>query len=155
MIKRILVIAAAALVAFAALPFSAAAEGKIVSEGKSYTVEYSTPVENAYPNLAYTPEEKLTDGKKSSADYNDKNWLTLYRGTSVSVTIDLGAEQAVSRVTFGELQLKAYGVYCSRWAKVMPLRTAKPSGLSAVRNTRIGSCRLQKAAWNTISPSMP
>ena len=39
MIKRILVIAAAALVAFAALPFSAAAEGKIVSEGKSYTVE--------------------------------------------------------------------------------------------------------------------
>ncbi len=129
MIKRILVIAAAALVAFAALPFSAAAEGKIVSEGKSYTVEYSTPVENAYPNLAYTPEEKLTDGKKSSADYNDKNWLTLYRGTSVSVTIDLGAEQAVSRVTFGELQLKAYGVYCSRWAKVYASADGEAFGL--------------------------
>ncbi len=129
MIKRILIIAATVLIAFAALPFSAAAEGKVVSEGKSYTVEYSTPIENAYPDLAYTPEEKLTDGKKAAADYNDKNWLTLYRGTSVSVTIDLGGEQAVSRVTFGELQLKAYGVYCSRRAKVYASADGEAFGL--------------------------
>ena len=95
-----------------------AADKNVVSVGASYTVTYLTPIENAYPKLAYTPETKLTDGKIAKADYGDPAWLTLYRGTAVQVDIDLGSITAVSGVKIGELQLKSYGVLCSRYLRV-------------------------------------
>ncbi len=115
---RIAALAAAAVICFSALPFSASAEEEAVSVGKPYTVEYATPIENAYPALAYEPETALTDGKLALSGYNDSNWVTLYRGTAARVTVDLGKPHAVSGVKIGQMQLKDYGVYCSRYLRV-------------------------------------
>ena len=116
--KKIICALAAALICLSAFPFSASAGEKIISVGKEYTLEYFIPIDNAYPKLAYQPEKKLTDGKTAGASYNDANWLTLYRGSGVTVTVDLGAEMAVSGVKMGSLQLKSYGVYCTRYMRV-------------------------------------
>ena len=115
---RFAALAAAAIVCFAALPFTANAAEEALSVGKPYTVEYATPIDNAYPNLAYEEETALTDGKLALSGYNDSNWVTLYRGTAARVTIDLGKAHAVSSVKVGQMQLKDYGVFCSRYLRV-------------------------------------
>ncbi|MBR5746930.1 MAG: DUF4855 domain-containing protein [Clostridia bacterium] len=115
---RFTALAAAVMICFTAIPVPASAADTVISVGKPYTVEYVTPIEHAYPGLAYEPESELTDGRTASADYNDAAWVKLYRGTAARVTVDLGKQYAISEVKIGELQLKAYGVYCSRWLKV-------------------------------------
>ncbi|MBP5155478.1 MAG: DUF4855 domain-containing protein, partial [Clostridia bacterium] len=115
---RFAALAAAAIICFAAIPFTANAAEEAVSVGKPYTVEYVTPIDNAYPNRAYAEENALTDGKLALSGYNDSNWVTLYRGTAVRVTVDLGKAHAVSEVKIGQMQLKDYGVFCSRYLKV-------------------------------------
>ena len=53
---------------------------KTLSLGKSYTVSYDSPIENAYPKKAYKAEQKLTDGQyASSASYNDSAFTQFYR----------------------------------------------------------------------------
>ena len=99
-------------------PCAASGDTDVISVGKSYSVSYVTPIDNAYPGQAYTPEKKLTDGRIASDKHDDANWLTLYRGTAVRVDIDLGSVMAVGGVKIGELQHKAYGIYCSRYLNV-------------------------------------
>lgn len=102
-----------------AFAFKAFAADGVISEGKKYEIEYTTPIENAYPNKKYKSEKKLTDGvKASNPSYSDPAFLELYRGTSVSVTIDLKSVMAVSAVTIGELQQKRAGIVCSRYLEV-------------------------------------
>ena len=38
-----------------------------IAAGKSYTVEFAQPIDNAFPAKAYKPEGKLTDGLTASA----------------------------------------------------------------------------------------
>lgn len=96
-----------------------AAEGEtVLSVGKSYTLSYDSPIENAYPNKAYTPENALTDGvRASSASPADGAFLHLYRGTAVTVTIDLASVCAVSSVEVDSLRASG-GVQCPRYVKV-------------------------------------
>lgn len=95
------------------------AADEVISVGKSYTVEYQTPIHNAYPNKEYKPEKGLTDGKTAAAaKYSDEAWVELYRGTAVEVTIDLESVMAVTAVTIGELQHKSAGIVCSRYLEV-------------------------------------
>ena len=99
-----------------ALPVAAADD--VISLGKSYTVEYSTPIDNTYPSLKYTEETSLTDGVTAKAASNDPNWLKLYRGTEAIVTIDLESVMSVSAVVLTELQMKSAGIYCSRYLDI-------------------------------------
>ncbi len=118
-LKKVLsaVLALLVLVPFFAVGVSAA--DSVISKGKSYTVEYATPIENAYPKKAYKKEKTLTDGKTATtATLSDKAWLELYRGTSVSVTIDLESVMAVSKVDLQQLQYKDAGAHCSRYVEV-------------------------------------
>ena len=117
--KRILTLLLALLMTLPLFCFEALAADEVISVGKKYTLEYSTPIDNAYPKKAYKQEKLLTDGQiASQASYNDKAFLELYRGTSVAVTIDLGSVMAVSAVSIGELQNKAAGIVCSRYLEV-------------------------------------
>ncbi len=118
-IKRILAAVVSLLLLVPLFVTFAQAEDGIISVGKKYTVEYATPIENAYPNKAYKKEKQLTDGEKAKqATYNDKAFVELYRGTAVSVTIDLESVMAVSSVVIGELQNKGAGIICSRYLEV-------------------------------------
>ena len=119
MIKRI--ISGILLVSFllSALAIAGVAASTNLAAGKSYTVEYDSKIDNAYPNRAYKQERALTDGKLASrASYSDTAFLKLYRGTSVSVTIDLGEACAVSSVELRTLQLKSAGIQCARYVHV-------------------------------------
>lgn len=118
-LKRILCSIVAAL--FLTTPFSTyvRADDKNLSVGKEYTVTYDSPIENAYPACAYEPENKLTDGQfAKSASYSDTAFLHLYRGTMVSVTIDLGKACAISSVELRTLQIKSAGIYCARYVNI-------------------------------------
>lgn len=119
MIKRTLSIFLALLMLVPFFGTFVSADSEVISVGKKYTVEYSTPIENAYPELAYKKERKLTDGvKATAASSSDSAYLKLYRGTSVAVTIDLGSVMAVDAVSIDQLQQKAHGVVCSRYLEV-------------------------------------
>lgn len=119
MFKRILTALLAVLMLVPLFCFNAFAADEVISVGKKYTLEYSTPIANAYPKKAYKQEKALTDGKiAQQATYSDKAFVELYRGTSVSVTIDLESVMAVSSVTIGELQSKTAGIVCSRYLEV-------------------------------------
>ena len=86
---------------------------------KSYTIEYDSPIENGFPNLVNDDEDKkLTDGFKASATTSDGAWLKLYRGTAITVTIDLGAVNSVNRVNLGQLQVSGAGIHCARYVHV-------------------------------------
>ncbi len=98
---------------------TAAAEEEILSVGKSYTVSYDSPIENAFPARAYESETRLTDGEfASTAKSSDPAFLHLYRGTAVSVTIDLENVCAVSSVQLRTLQIKDAGIECARYVTV-------------------------------------
>ena len=119
-IKRIVCIVIALLLfAMAILPIIVRADDTNLSLGKPYTVEYESPIEHAYPAYTYKSETVLTDGKfTTNMSYSDSAFLELYRGTAVTVTIDLGELCAVSSVELRTLQSKAAGVYCARYVKV-------------------------------------
>ncbi len=83
---------------------------------KNYTIEYESPIENGFPLLVQDDTvNKLTDGKRAAASEDDDNWLILYRGTSIIITVDLGGMCAVKDVKLGQLQAKAMGIYTSRY----------------------------------------
>ncbi|MBO4366804.1 MAG: DUF4855 domain-containing protein, partial [Clostridia bacterium] len=91
------------------------ADAKNLSIGKSYTVAYESPIDNAYPKKAYKPESKLTDGKNaSSASYSDPGYTQFYRGTFLYLTIDLDDVCAVESVNVHGLSSKAAGIYAPR-----------------------------------------
>ncbi len=105
------------LISLLCIPASAAETN--LAAGKSYTVEYDSKIENAYPARAYQTEKALTDGKLASrASYSDPAFLKLYRGTTVYVTIDLGEECSVSSVELRSLQIKSAGIQCARYVHV-------------------------------------
>jgi len=73
------------------LNMTASAEDVNLALNKSYKIEYDSPIENAYPKMVHNdPSGALTDGKKAQPRANDSAWLILYRGTKITVTIDLG-----------------------------------------------------------------
>lgn len=107
------------LVLWPAAALTATAGGEVLSVGKSYTLEYESPIDGAFPARTYQEEGALTDGKKaSSANHRDEAFLHLYRGTSVIVTIDLETECAVSAVELGSLQIGGAGIVCPRYIHV-------------------------------------
>ncbi len=94
-------------------------DDKNLAAGKSYTIDYDSPIENGFPNFVHNdPDSKLTDGKKAEAKAADGNWLKLYRGTAISVTIDLEEVSSVNRVRLGQLQISGAGILCSRYVYV-------------------------------------
>ncbi|MBQ9130997.1 MAG: DUF4855 domain-containing protein [Clostridia bacterium] len=100
-----------------------------LAAGKSYTVEYDSKIDNAFPARAYKGESALTDGKLATrASYSDPAFLPLYRGTAVSVTIDLGEECAVSSVELRSLQMKSAGIQCARYVHVAVSTDGKAFG---------------------------
>lgn len=129
-LKRIIGVALALLMLVPLCTFRAGAADGIISVGKSYTVEYATPIDNAYPKKAYKQENKLTDGKKASGtSMGDAAWLELYRGTAVEVTVDLGEVMAVGSATLGELQYKSAGIWCSRYLEIYVSENGTDFGL--------------------------
>ncbi len=119
MIKRFIGVALALLMLLPFCSFAVNAADEVISVGKSYTVEYSTPVHNAFPKKAYKEEKKLTDGKIAKTNsMSDSAWTELYRGTAVQVTVDLGEVMAVSGAKLGELQYKSAGIWCSRYLEL-------------------------------------
>ncbi len=118
--KRIICICIAVLLfALAVIPVVVRAESTNLSLGKTYTLVYDSPIEHAYPSYAYKAESKLTDGKfASTTTYTDPAFVELYRGTAVTVTIDLGATCGVSSVEIRTMQSKEAGVYCARYLEV-------------------------------------
>ncbi len=119
MTKRILGFLLALLMLVPLLGSAVSAADDVISVGKKYTLEYSTPTANAYPKQAYKQERALTDGKiAQQASYSDTAFVKLYRGTSVSVTIDLESVMAVNAVSLGQLQSKSAGIICSRYLEV-------------------------------------
>lgn len=119
MVKRFLSALTTLLLLIPLFCFSANAADEVISVGKSYTVEYYTPTENAFPKKGYKKENKLTDGKTAtSASMSDSAWTELYRGTAVEVTVDLGEVMAVSGATLGEFQYRQAGIWCSRYLEV-------------------------------------
>jgi len=101
------------------LNMTASAEDVNLALNKSYKIEYDSPIENAYPKMVHNdPSGALTDGKKAQPRANDSAWLILYRGTKITVTIDLGEVNSVKRLTLGQLQLKGAGIWCSRYVYV-------------------------------------
>lgn len=90
-----------------------------LASGKSYVIDYESPIENAFPNLVHNdPDSKLTDTIKAQASTSDSNWLKLYRGTAISVTIDLESIVAVNRVNFCQLQVNGVGILTSRYVNI-------------------------------------
>ncbi|PKM63338.1 MAG: hypothetical protein CVU97_00770 [Firmicutes bacterium HGW-Firmicutes-21] len=87
---------------------------------KNYSIEYDSPIENGFPNLVHKDEDKkLTDGIKAKENnIEDDRWLVLYRGTALTVTIDLGIVCAVKSVSLEQLQAKSEGVFCARYVHV-------------------------------------
>ena len=59
MIKRFLSVLFALLLTFSLSAFTVNAADGVISVGKSYTVEYYTPVKDAFPKKAYKKENKL------------------------------------------------------------------------------------------------
>ena len=90
-----------------------------IAAGKSYTVEFAQPIDNAFPAKAYKPEGKLTDGLTASASLGDSNWLHLYRGMEVSVTIDLGETMAVGGFEMSMLNYNSAGVHPSMYVNML------------------------------------
>ncbi len=131
MAKKILGTLLALLMLVPLFAAGVSAADEVVSEGKKYTLEYSTPIDNTYPKRAYKEESKLTDGKSATSDsLNDPAWLVLYRGTAVSVTIDLEEVMAVNKVELGEFQYKSAGVVCSRYIKMYVSEDGENFGLA-------------------------
>lgn len=118
MIKRLISVFLLVLLVFPFAAASAAAADTNLASGKTYTVEYVTPIDNAYPNLAYKEESRLTDGKTASASYSDSNWLQLYRGTAAIITIDLGEVCTVNEAELGMFQNGAAGILSARYVNV-------------------------------------
>lgn len=118
--KRIFCICIAVLLfALAVLPAIVRADSENLSVGKSYTLVYDSPIEHAYPAYTYESEGKLTDGAfAKNMSFSDSAFLELYRGTAVSVTIDLEKVCGVSLVDLRTFQNKAAGIYCARYVKV-------------------------------------
>lgn len=114
---------------------SVSAADEVISVGKDYTVEYSIPIDNTYPKKAYKEENKLTDGKSATSDsLSDTAWLALYRGNSVSVTIDLEEVMAVNKVELGQFQYKTAGVICSRYIKMYVSEDGETYGFAGEMN---------------------
>ncbi len=108
----------ALLSSFLPVVFVSAQDGKL-SVGKSYTVEYDSKIDNAFPKRAYSEEGALTDGRlASTSSYADSAFLKLYRGTKVIVTIDLEKVCSVSSVEVRTLQNKGAGIDCPRYVHV-------------------------------------
>ena len=85
---------------------------KTLSIGKSYTVSYDSPIENAYPKKAYKQESKLTDGQyASSTSYNESAFTQFYRGTFLYLTFDLESVCAVESVSVHGLRNNPAGIY--------------------------------------------
>ena len=131
MLKRIFGAVLAFLMLIPVFASSVSAADEVISKGKSYTLEYAVPIDNAYPKQAYKKEKKLTDGEKAKNNsLTDKAWLKLYRGSSVSVTIDLEEVMAISKVELGQFQYKASGTKCSRYVKVLVSEDGENFGLA-------------------------
>ncbi len=131
MVKRFLSVlfAVLLLVPFSALAVDAADE--VISVGKSYTVEYYTTVENAFPKKAYKKEKKLTDGVVAKSNsMSDSAWTEFYRGTAVQVTVDLGEVMAVTGATLGEFQYSTAGIWCSRYLEIYVSENGTDFGLA-------------------------
>ena len=108
-----------AMIACLVPALSVFAQDAKLSVGKTYTVEYDSKIDNAYPARAYKQESALTDGKlATTASYADSAFLKLYRGTKVIVTIDLEKVCAVSSVEVRTLQNKGAGIDCPRYVYV-------------------------------------
>lgn len=119
MIKRILSGTLCIVMILSVLCIHGFAAETNLSAGKSYTVEYDSKIDNAYPARSYQQEKALTDGKLASrASYSDPAFLKLYRGTTAYVTIDLGEECSVSSVELRTLQMKSAGIQCARYVHV-------------------------------------
>ncbi len=118
-IRRLLSVLLAGVLTVFPISAVCAAEGEtVLSVGKSYTLSYDSPIENAYPNKAYTPESALTDGvRAASASPSDEAFVHLYRGTAVTVTIDLASVCAVTSVEVDSLRASG-GIQCPRYVKV-------------------------------------
>ena len=130
MIKRFLCVLTALLLLIPFSSFAANAADEVISVGKSYTVEYYTEIDNAFPKKAYKAEKKLTDGKKASSNsMSDSAWLELYRGTAVEVTVDLGEVMSVSSAILGELQYRSAGIWCSRYLEIYVSENGTDFGL--------------------------
>ncbi len=130
MAKRFLSVLFALLLVIPFSAFAASAADEVISVGKSYTVEYYTPVENAFPKKAYKKEKKLTDGVVAKSDsMSDTAWAEFYRGTAVQVTVDLGEVMAVTGATLGELQYSSAGIWCSRYLEIYVSENGTDFGL--------------------------
>ena len=130
MAKRFLSVLFALLLVIPFSAFAASAADEVISVGKSYTVEYYTPVENAFPKKAYKKEKKLTDGVVAKSDsMSDTAWSEFYRGTAVQVTVDLGEVMAVTGATLGELQYSSAGIWCSRYLEIYVSENGTDFGL--------------------------
>ena len=105
------------LLASPILPLGASSSSDInLARGKTYTIEYESPIENGFPKLVHNDEHnKLTDGRKASASTSDENWLKLYRGTSIILTVDLGAICSVNRISLGQLHAYGPAIFASRY----------------------------------------
>lgn len=130
MIKRFLSVLIALLFVIPFSVFTVDAADGVISVGKSYTVEYYTAVENAFPKKAYKQENKLTDGViAKNNSMSDSAWLELYRGTAVQVTIDLGEVMSVTGATLGEYQYRSAGIWCSRYLEIYVSENGTDFGL--------------------------
>ncbi|MBQ1205728.1 MAG: DUF4855 domain-containing protein [Clostridia bacterium] len=130
MIKKVLSAVIAVLLLVPFFSFAVNAADGVISVGKSYTVEYYTPVDDAFPKKAYKEEKKLTDGKVAKTNtMSDSAWTELYRGTAVQVTVDLGEVMAVSGATLGELQYRQAGIWCSRYLEIYVSENGTDFGL--------------------------
>ena len=106
------------LIAAPMMTMNVSAADTNIALNKSYTIEYDSPIENAYPNFVQEDSgKKLTNGKKSGASpaASDSAWLRLYRGTTITVTIDLGGVFSVNKVNLTQLNINAAGINCSRY----------------------------------------
>lgn len=130
MVKRFLSVLFAVLLLVPFSAFAVDAADEVISVGKSYTVEYYTAVENAFPKKAYKKEKKLTDGIVAKNDsMSDSAWTEFYRGTAVQVTVDLGEVMAVTGATLGELQYNSAGIWCSRYLEIYVSENGTDFGL--------------------------
>lgn len=152
MLKKLVVSILTLLMLVPMLVSSVSADDGIISEGKSYTLEYAVPIENAYPKKAYKKEKALTDGVKAATDsMSDKAWLELYRGTSVAVTIDLEEVMAVNKVTVSQFQNKTAGIKCSRYVKVFVSEDGETFGFAGeVNDGRLATYTAAKRVSFTV-----
>ena len=92
-----------------------AAEDENLVSGMRYTVTYSSPIDKAYPNLAYDdPGYALTDGKTAkSGAYNDPAFVNFYRGTYATVEFAFETPVFVNGYSAGFFG-NAYGILIPR-----------------------------------------